>query len=559
MQISIRSKIVALCVLPILLFTLVLSSIAIVMLRHACEEQVSDTRNMMINARKKSLEHSVDIAMSAIAPMYQASSSGDIASRQKAVELLKSMKFDSDGYFFGYDSKSVRVFWSDKDVRIGESFRAFQDPNGLYVINELVRVARDGTHILNYTFSMPDKNQSVPKIGYTVYLDKWDLVIGTAANVEDIETEVAQISTVLRERSSELVKLIMVLSGVLSLTLVMLATWVTGRLLQPLRDVRLQLDSIAKGEGDLTQRLPVSRRDEMGQLCESFNSFIAKIHELVKHVVTKAQHLDKLVGELAEQIQSSEKTMVTQRQEAEMIASAVTELSAAAVEVAGSAEKASTAAVEADNEGRKTAVVVHESSQNLYRLVENIENNGSALDVLSGEVQKIAGVVDVIRSIADQTNLLALNAAIEAARAGEAGRGFAVVADEVRALASRTQHSTHEINGMISRLQEGTESSVTMMRRSSETGNTSRIHAVRATDSLENISVLIGTITRMNAQIASAAGQQTEVSEEVNRNIQRIANGIDGAAKQIQNGAQTSRDLAWVSKSLTDAVNQFRI
>jgi methyl-accepting chemotaxis protein len=557
MPLSIRSKLVLLCVIPILLFSVLVSGLSVVLLKKTADEQVRDTREALVAARKASLQDATQVAVSAIASLYGVSTPGDMALRDQAVRILRKLTYGKDGYFFGYDSNSVRIFWADKDTKLGESFKNFRDPSGLFVINELVRVAQEGSHFRSYIFPLPNSDKLVEKIGYTIYLDKWDLVVGTAVNVDDIEAQVSRSAEELEARRYTLISLILSLSGVVFAVFAVISAWLVKRLLLPMQHIRIQLDDIAEGEGDLTHRLPILRNDEVGQLSASFNHFVDKIHKLVSHIVDTTQRLNALVVQVSQQAERSELAMSLQRQETDQIAAAVNELSAAAAEVANSARDASQAATGAENESSSATAVVRESMETIHSLVGNLQTSQGSLDQLQGEVKDIAGVVGVIRSIAEQTNLLALNAAIEAARAGEAGRGFAVVADEVRALANRTQMSTQEIQGMISRLQRGTADSVLAMKLSSEAGIGSRERALEVASSLASIATLVGTITAMNAQIASAAVEQTAVSEEVNRSIQQIAVAVDGMAQDTRLGASTARDLAVASSSLNAMVNQF--
>ncbi|RAU43407.1 MULTISPECIES: methyl-accepting chemotaxis protein [unclassified Pseudomonas] len=559
MTLSIRSKVVVLCVAPALLLAFLIAGLSVTLLQKTADDQVNDTRNTLITSRKSALEHSVQVAQSAIAALYEASSPGDLTARDKAVSILKQLKYGTDGYYFGYDANSVRVFWADKDVKIGESFRDFRDPDGVPVINELVRVAQEGSHYQRYRFPIPNSDKVVPKIGYALYLAKWNLMIGTAVNLDDIDAQVAQVSAELKSRRSELVWQVLALSIVASVLLALLAAWQVKRLFSPLLQLRLQLDNIASGDGDLTHRLPIAAEDELGQLALAFNRFVDKIHRLIGHVAGMTYRLNTLVADVADQAQRSEKAMDLQRQETDQVATAIHEMSTAALQVAQNAQQAARAASQAQNEGASAGTVVNASVDSVNGLVENLTASGLSLTQLQTEVDAIAGVLAVIRAIAEQTNLLALNAAIEAARAGEAGRGFAVVADEVRALASRTQDSTKEIHGMIGRLEAGTVNTVTAMQQSSEAGGKTREQAVRAMTSLEAIASLISSINAMNAQIASAAEQQTAVSEEINRSVQQIAVSIDAVAQDTQRGADTARELSSLSADLEAAIKQFRI
>ena len=559
MRLSLKAKVLSLAILPVLMFGLVISATTVFMLHQQADREVSDTRERLLSEAKTTLQNYVAIAMTAIKPLYEASAPGDETARATAIKLLSAVTYGKDGYLFGYDSQVIRIFRSTNPDGLGKSFNDVRDPNGVYLNRELVAVGKAGTHYVMYSSALPGKTEPVPKIGYTEYLPKWDLVVGSAVNLDGIDAQVAVVRQNVEARLQEMLYSILGITLLVLVVISIVGMLLTGTLLRPLRLMKDNLDDIAAGEGDLTRRLAVTSNDELGELATSFNRFVDKIHGMVRQVTEMTGQLNGLVSEVSSQAQRSESAMERQRHETDQVATAINEMSAAAQEIAKSAQGASVAAQQTDEQGRTAKRVVDGSIRQIHALVDDIRKSGTSLDSLQQDVSSIVSVLGVIRSIAEQTNLLALNAAIEAARAGEAGRGFAVVADEVRALASRTQQSTQEIQGMIDRLQHGTQEAVSAMRRSSEAGDGTSTQANEAGLSLGTIGELIATINSMNAQIASAAEEQTAVAEEINRSVHQIAGAVESVADETRQSAQTSRSLAELGSRLGGLVGQFRV
>ena len=556
---SFKTKILLLTLLPVLLFALVLGVSARSTLQAQAEQEVAQTRERLLEESRTRLKDYASIAQTSITELYERAAAGDLSGRALAISRLSNVKYGDDGYFIGYDSQVVRLFRGDSSEGVGTNMSDRKDINGKYLNREMVEAAKNQTHFVTYSGGVVNTDKVVPKLAYSFYLPKWDMVVVTAVNLDSIETQVTNVRADVELRIHHLMLSIALIAGALIGIIGALALLLVKRSLRPLTLIRAHLDEIAAGEGDLTRRLPLVSRDELGQLAGSFNAFIEKIHSLVSQIVAMSEQLTGSVSHVAEQSRQIDRAMDRQRLETDQVAAAINQMSSAAQEVSASAHNAANAAVETDRQSRHARQIVNGSIARIQALTVELDESGLSMQNLQNDVTSIVTVLDVIRSIAEQTNLLALNAAIEAARAGAAGRGFAVVADEVRALASRTQRSTQEIQAMVERLESATGGVVTAMHQSTEAAQGANAEADQAGEFLGNTVELIATINAMNAQIASAAEEQTAVAEEINRGVHQIARAIDAVANQTQQGVQTVDELYAIGSRLQGLLGQFKI
>ena len=328
---------------------------------------------------------------------------------------------------------------------------------------------------------------------------------------------------------------------------------------QPIRNIVERIKDIAEGEGDLTAKLDDSANDELGELAYWFNTFVEKLRVMItdingyaSNLTTNADHMSSVTHRTSIGIQK-------QQSETDQVATAMNQMSATVQEVARNASSAAAAANEADSEAAQGKVVVKDTIEAIDALAAEVEKAGSVIQKLEEDSNGIGVVLDVIRGIAEQTNLLALNAAIEAARAGEQGRGFAVVADEVRTLAQRTQQSTQEIRSIIERLQSGAKAAVDVMVQGKNQAGVSVKQAAKAGSSLDAITEVVTTITDMNTQIASAAEEHSSVAEEINRNVVNISEVASHTAEDATEVAQSSKQLTKLADDLQSLLSHFKV
>ena len=311
--------------------------------------------------------------------------------------------------------------------------------------------------------------------------------------------------------------------------------------------------------GDFTGTVSVSSVDEIGQIAESAETLQQDVGQMVKSINESVFKLSASAEEMAHTTDQSNQAMTAQRQETDQVATAMNEMTATVHEVAQNAQQAASSANHANSEVTTGQGVVNDTIAAIGSLVQKVERASDVIHVLENNSEEIGTVLDVIRSIAEQTNLLALNAAIEAARAGEQGRGFAVVADEVRVLAKRTQTSTEEIQQMIEKLQSGANEAVEAMDESRTQADSTRDTAARAGEVLNSITQAVMSINDMNTLIASASEEQNSVAEEINRNIVNISQVSDTTAESAQRSAIASEDLRNLAEELKHIISRIKL
>ena len=364
--------------------------------------------------------------------------------------------------------------------------------------------------------------------------------------------------TAVRDADAAQAKYLLLLATVLALIFGIVAAWaITRQIVIPLNQTLKVAERVASG--DLSHNLESGRQDELGQLQRAMQSMTVGLRELIGGISDGVTQIASAAEQLSAVTEQTSAGVNSQKVETDQVATAMNEMAATVQEVARNAEEASEAAVAADQQAREGDQVVGEAIAQIERLATEVGNSTVAMGELKRESDKIGSVLDVIKSVAQQTNLLALNAAIEAARAGEAGRGFAVVADEVRSLAQRTQKSTEEIEELIVGLQSGTQQVATIMDNSRGLTESSVELTRRAGHALGNITRTVSTIQAMNSQIATAAEQQSSVAEEINRSVLNVRDISEQTAAASEETAASSTELARLGTHLQALVGRFRV
>ncbi|MFY0641307.1 MAG: methyl-accepting chemotaxis protein [Bermanella sp.] len=389
--------------------------------------------------------------------------------------------------------------------------------------------------------------------------DQIDPISDKITELINLQLSVAQEVNSEVHQTTETLTTAYVISTLVSILLLAIASYfVTKSITSPLKIMNQTMKNIEK-DSDVTQKIIINGEDEFTQTATVFNQMMSRIDSLMGEVNANSTQLSAASEELAQISSETNKSTLSQQSETDQVATAMNEMTASIQEISKSTEGAQQAANEAFELSQSGRSISQKSTSLLNSFMEETANTAEILTNLEGESQNIGSVVDVINGIAEQTNLLALNAAIEAARAGEQGRGFAVVADEVRTLAQRTQTSTQEIRDLVERLQKGTQNSVIAMKSGQNKADECRDAVESGQSSLMNIESAVQSIRDMSIQIAAALEEQSAVANDINRSITSISDISTTSASAAKQVSQSSSHLSQLANNMNDQVNRFII
>jgi len=503
----------------------------------------------------------VEMAVSILQRVYDRSQKREITLEEAKIigaDVIRNLHFGKDGYIWADTVDGVNVAMLGKETVEGKNRFNIQDVKGKYLIQEIIKAAmQPGGGYTDYWFPKPGSDKPLPKRSYSLLFKPFNWVLGTGNYVDDLEALVQKASDENHKRLFDSIYLIVGVTIAILILVCLLAVVVTKMLIKHIGAEPVELESIAErvAEGDLTVRMETGKTgvyEAMRRMVESLRQVMEKVNQSSSELLSSASQLSSNALSTAE---GSNKVV----SQAATVATASEEMSTTSTDIANNCHQAAGSSNQASQAAQSGAEIVRETVDGMHRIADKVRNSAGVVEQLGTRSEQIGQIIGTIEDIADQTNLLALNAAIEAARAGEQGRGFAVVADEVRALAERTTKATREIGEMIKSIQGETRQAVKAMEEGVSEVEQGMAGAARSGHALETILNQVNDVTMQINQIATAAEEQTATTREITNNIHAISDTVQTSARSSQEISVASGRLSELSVELQDLVRKFRL
>ena len=514
---GLQTKVLMLVLLPLLLVTVVLVGFKAYSSAQDTRDTLANQREMLIEERRHAVRDIVQMATSAIEPIYEQAGANDEAAKQQVAELVRSMRFEDNNYIFIYDYDGNNIVTAPAPEREGTNMIDAQTPDGTYLIREIIQLAQSGGGFYSYMWDYPGTDRIEPKHSFVDRLEKWDWLIGAGVYVTDADDAIAELEAAAAADLRQGIIFASLLGLGLFIVIALIAYGLVRRTLGPIKRTTAAMHDIAQGRGDLTRRLAVESGDEIGELSVQFNAFVARMQNTLRDVRSSTLSVHQAAGEIS---QSSDE-LATRTEQA---AANLQQTSASMEEITSTVNHSADNAQQANTLVQSTADVAREGETSMGQVE-------STMSDINDSASRISDIISMIDSIAFQTNILALNASVEAARAGEHGRGFAVVAQEVRVLASRSSDASKEIRALIDASVQHTNSGAKLVRS--------------AGDTMREIVSSVAKVTDVIGEITAGAKEQSSGIGQINTAVAEM-------------DTMTQQNAAMVQESTTAAANMRR-
>ncbi|MFL0809669.1 MAG: methyl-accepting chemotaxis protein [Agarilytica sp.] len=512
--------------------------------------ELSNNRDMLYQERKAETKQVVEAAFGIMEYWGNKSTRGEISKEEAqniVIEQLKALRYDGKQYFWINDRRPFMIMHPYKPALDGTDISKNADPTGKRLFVEMVKVVdQSGEGYVDYAWPKPGESKPSDKISFVKLYKPWGWILGTGIYTDEVES-------IFWGKVRKFI-------GLLALNLVLiffLSFQITSVIVNAAKKLRHSFEQIASNK-DLTLRTDVTSNDEFGQTGIAVNNMLDSFQNGISTVSGSVNNVTSASTQLKADAQKTHDDVERQHREIEQVASAIEEMSATTRDVSSNIQQTAASTQEASDKSTEGLNIANEARETILVLSQEVERAASAVQDIEEESNNIGAILDVIRGISEQTNLLALNAAIEAARAGEHGRGFAVVADEVRNLSQRTQDSVTDIEEKVRSFQDGSQNAVSAMTTGSAQANQSVEKITKVSGVLSQINDTMQKINATSGQIATAAEQQSAVANEVSQNISKISTLAESTANRSTQSAQASETLVNLSQKLKAVTDEFK-